>query len=96
MFSLPDKIIGLIANCNESLRLILTTAALVALIMGGIALHNFYGGLLTGFGVAVITLSLFGVIYEQYLEDRAETAKKEFKMAESAKNGVNNGETQEN
>lgn len=67
MDRLIHRIVNIVTSCDESLRIIITTAALVALIMGGIALNNFYGGLLTGLGLGIILVSLFGVIYEQYV-----------------------------
>ena len=77
MFRVLDGIVNVITRCDESLRLILTTAALVALIMGGLALHNFYGGLMVGLGVGIILLSLTGVVYEEYLEEKAKQGRKE-------------------
>lgn len=68
MFRLLDGIIRSVVDCDESVRLILTTAVLVTLILGGIALHNFYGGCMVGFGTGIILISLAGVMYEDYLE----------------------------
>ena len=84
MDRLIHRIVQVVTGCDESLRIILTTAALVALIMGGIALNNFYGGLLTGLGLGIILVSLFGVVYEQYVLNQAKTIKNSKNLDNSA------------
>lgn len=72
MIRLFDGFVNTIESCDESLRLILATAGLIAMITGGVALQNFFGGLMAGSGATIIGLSIFGLLYDGYLERKWE------------------------
>jgi hypothetical protein len=77
MFKVFDTISRIVGGCDESLRIMITTAVLMSMIMGGVVLHNYVGGLLTGAGAAIIGVSVIGVMIEDYQSQKAQNEQKE-------------------